>query len=208
MIFKAATLGKQDEQVVAKIVEAKASLGYALHVPRRWTGLLRRSTLGRAIRGSNSIEGYDDVLQGWGEEDRDLYTRLRMIGTRLRTFPGALVGSLPHEAAARVAHYAEKNQWLNRAANRIYCRAKFDLMLVQQGNLPRQIRAKLYDKLHTATLEAHADGEPLEIGIPLYEEDTQCCGPLEARLVYRLPRPRGNSQPAKRGPAASSGEVS
>src|SRR5438094_2117042 len=58
MIFKAATLGKQDEQVVAKIVEAKASLGYALHVPRRWTGLLRRSTLGRAIRGSNSIEGY------------------------------------------------------------------------------------------------------------------------------------------------------
>jgi Fic family protein len=58
MIFRAPTLGKQDEQVIARIVEAKASLGYALHVPRRWTGLLRRSTLGRAIRGSNSIEGY------------------------------------------------------------------------------------------------------------------------------------------------------
>jgi Fic family protein len=58
MIFKTPTLGRQDEQVIAKIIEAKASLGYALHVPRRWTGLLRRSTLGRAIRGSNSIEGY------------------------------------------------------------------------------------------------------------------------------------------------------
>jgi len=58
VIFKTPLLGKQDEQVIAQIVEAKASLGYALHLPRRWTGLLRRSTLGRAIRGSNSIEGY------------------------------------------------------------------------------------------------------------------------------------------------------
>jgi len=58
MIFKTPTLDEHDEQVIANIHEAKTNLGYALHVPRRWTGLLRRSTLGRAIRGSNSIEGY------------------------------------------------------------------------------------------------------------------------------------------------------
>src|SRR5438552_12695799 len=56
------------------------------------------------------VEGYDDVLQGWGEEDRDFYTRLKMIGARVRTFPGELLTPLPHEPAARVQHYDQKNQ--------------------------------------------------------------------------------------------------
>jgi glycosyltransferase involved in cell wall biosynthesis len=150
------------------------------------------------------IEGYDDVLQGWGAEDGDFYARLKLIGTRLRNFPGDLLTPLPHDPAARVQFYEEKNQWLNCAANRVYCRAKFDLMLIKQGNLPHQMRATLYNKLYSATLEAHADGQPLEIGIPLYEMDTKGCGPLEARLFYRLPHPRGNPPPTgDNGPASN-----
>jgi glycosyltransferase involved in cell wall biosynthesis len=153
------------------------------------------------------IEGYDDVLQGWGAEDGDFYARLKMIGTRLRTFAAELLTPLPHDPEARVQHYEVKDHWLNCAANRVYCRAKFDLMLIKQGNLPLQARTKLYDRLYRATLEAQADGEPLEFGIPLYEIDTLGCGPLEARIVYRLPKPRGSPPPASGDDRASNDDL-
>jgi len=47
-------------EVVGKIDALKAQLRYVLgQQPRRWTGLLRRSTFARAIQASNSIEGYN-----------------------------------------------------------------------------------------------------------------------------------------------------
>ena len=62
--------------VVEKIEAVKVNLGYAVRAPRRWTGLLRRNTLGRAIRGSNSIEGYnvsveDAMAAAQGEDPLD-----------------------------------------------------------------------------------------------------------------------------------------
>jgi Fic family protein len=58
VIFQTPELNANDQEVIAKINEAKASASYAIQVPQRWTGLFRRSAFGRAIRGSNSIEGY------------------------------------------------------------------------------------------------------------------------------------------------------
>jgi Fic family protein len=66
MLFQVPKLTSKDLEVIAKIGEARRSLAWRLHTPKRWTGLLRRSTLGRVIRGSNSVEGYaipeDDVV--------------------------------------------------------------------------------------------------------------------------------------------------
>src|ERR1039458_2569364 len=58
MIFAAPRLEPIDRDVIERILATKRSLQHTLAVPRRWNGLLRRSTMGRAIRGSNSIEGY------------------------------------------------------------------------------------------------------------------------------------------------------
>ncbi len=58
MLFKTPSLEAVDHKVVDKISTVRESLRHTLGTPRRWTGLLRRSTLGRAMRGSNSIEGY------------------------------------------------------------------------------------------------------------------------------------------------------
>ncbi|MSR06065.1 MAG: Fic family protein [Gemmatimonadetes bacterium] len=58
MLFKPPVLERIDLDVVDQINAARESLGHALQAPRVWKGLLRRSTMGRAIRGSNSIEGY------------------------------------------------------------------------------------------------------------------------------------------------------
>jgi Fic family protein len=47
-------------QVIELILDLRKRLRYALSDERRrWTGMLRRSTLAKAIQGSNSIEGYD-----------------------------------------------------------------------------------------------------------------------------------------------------
>ena len=41
-----------------RYTRVRASLADFLRVPKRWNGLLRRTSTARAIQGSNTIEGY------------------------------------------------------------------------------------------------------------------------------------------------------
>jgi Fic family protein len=60
MLFHAPSLDSRETEVLGRIEELKAILSYAVSsAPQRWYGLLRRSTFARAVRGSNSIEGYN-----------------------------------------------------------------------------------------------------------------------------------------------------
>jgi len=59
MLFRTEKLTPAEKEVISKIEEARRTLKYNLATPRRWKGLLRRNTLARAVRGSNSIEGYN-----------------------------------------------------------------------------------------------------------------------------------------------------
>src|SRR5215475_7079784 len=59
MIYRAEKLQQAEKEVIARIEEARKKLKYNLATPRRWKGLLLRNTLARAVRGSNSIEGYN-----------------------------------------------------------------------------------------------------------------------------------------------------
>lgn len=58
MIFRSAKVGSAELRVIEAIGKMYKSLRYALSKPSRWSGVLRRNTFARAIRGSNSIEGY------------------------------------------------------------------------------------------------------------------------------------------------------
>ncbi len=63
MIFQANPLDAEERDVLGQIEELKRTLGHnVLSTPRRWYGLLRRTTFARAVQGSNSIEGYDVAL--------------------------------------------------------------------------------------------------------------------------------------------------
>jgi Fic family protein len=73
MIFTTPKLSPESLRMVDEIDSIRARLKYALATPMRWLGLLRRNTFARAIRGSNSIEGYnvtrdDAVAAVAGEE--------------------------------------------------------------------------------------------------------------------------------------------
>lgn len=88
MLVTTPALTAGDQAVIEKIETAKQSLSNWLQVPRRWTGLMRRSTLGRVIRASNSIEGYvipkDDVVAAAEGEtvEADEATQLATEGYR------------------------------------------------------------------------------------------------------------------------------
>jgi len=62
MIFHSPDLTEQELQVISRIDRVRDALRNQLPEERRWVGLLRRVMLARAIRGSNSIEGYNVTL--------------------------------------------------------------------------------------------------------------------------------------------------
>jgi Fic family protein len=57
-IYAAPPLTREDDAVLNEIHRMRKNLRSVLRTPTRWQGGLRRSALARAIRGSNSIEGY------------------------------------------------------------------------------------------------------------------------------------------------------
>lgn len=66
MLFKTPTLLSAELDVIEKINAMRHTLRHAISASRRWAGTLRRATLARNIRHSNSIEGInvtrDDAL--------------------------------------------------------------------------------------------------------------------------------------------------
>jgi Fic family protein len=57
-IFTPPQLEPHDEAVIGEIDAIRGELSQVLRAPRRWEGTLRRAAQAKAIRGSNSIEGY------------------------------------------------------------------------------------------------------------------------------------------------------
>lgn len=86
MIYRKPSPDLEDETVLEEIYGLRRQLADYLRTPRRWEGGLRRSMLARAIRGSNSIEGYhveiDDAAAALDDEeplsaDQTTFTEIR-----------------------------------------------------------------------------------------------------------------------------------
>lgn len=90
MLFETPPMDDAEASVYQQIEDLRKELRHHLHEPRRWFGSLRRLSLARAIRGSNSIEGFDATLDDAaavviGEEplDADRETTSALSGYRL-----------------------------------------------------------------------------------------------------------------------------
>jgi Fic family protein len=89
MIFQAPELDTRSREVLGLIDALKKRLGSMLSEPRRWDGLFRRTAFARAIRGSNTIEGYnvtvDDAIaavEGEPPLEADEKTWAEILGYR------------------------------------------------------------------------------------------------------------------------------
>jgi Fic family protein len=89
VLFNPPRLTERDAEVVDEIDTLRRQLRHTLSAPKRWTGQLRRNLRARAIRGSNSIEGYevslDDALALVDDVeplDADEATKAEIVGYR------------------------------------------------------------------------------------------------------------------------------
>ncbi len=91
VLFQTPILDAQEADVLGRVSELKRLLGHQVSdQPKRWHGLLRRTTFARAVKGSNSIEGYDVSLDdaiaaAEGEEPLDPKTEAwaNIVGYRI-----------------------------------------------------------------------------------------------------------------------------
>lgn len=63
MLFSAPTLERVEIDALEEINTIRKQVKHVTARPRRWSGMLRRVMLARAIRGSNSIEGYNASVE-------------------------------------------------------------------------------------------------------------------------------------------------
>ena len=119
----------EDQQVIGAIHDIRASLADVLRAPKRWNGLLRRTSTARAIQGSNTIEGYtvseEDAVAAVDEEPpltADEATWPEIVGYRrvltyvlnVATEPGFTID----EAVLRSMHFMLLDHDLAKAPGR------------------------------------------------------------------------------------------
>ena len=178
MIYGSPPLTAEDQEVLAQVHEMRRELAAVLRAPRRWQGGLRRTMLARAIRGSNSIEGYvvaeDDAaaaLDGDEPLSADEQTWAEIRGYRQALgYVLQMAGDAQFKidtSAMRSMHYMMLAHDLTKSpgqyrAGPIYVHdEKCDLM-VDEGPDAGRVPA-LMEEL-AASLQADADVDPLVRG--------------------------------------------
>lgn len=117
-----------------------------------------------------AIEGYDEVMQGWGSEDRDFYIRLGLLGRTRQMLQDAQIKTIAHDVETRVRHYEIKDRWLNQRINALYVQIKHDLARqIGKTNLPPELRRTIYAEVRGALQRAAKSGQPaarVEVTLP------------------------------------------
>ncbi len=170
MIFKTPQLDRSETKACDLILELRKKLRFVTASPRRWSGLMRRLTLARNIRGSNSIEGYrasvDDaiaVVEGDETMQANDETVLALTGYRnAMTYVLQLAKDQNfklHEGYLRslhymmVAHDLSKNPG-NWRPGSIYVRDELKNEIVYQGpdrDLIEGLIGELIDRVNSST---------------------------------------------------------
>jgi Fic family protein len=83
VLFQPLVLDQHETDVLGTIDQLKDSLKLQLYEPRRWQGSLRRLSIAKNMQGSNSIEGFDALLDdaaavALGEQPLDATTETRL----------------------------------------------------------------------------------------------------------------------------------
>lgn len=125
MLFQIPEVDAQEREVIERIRQLQEQIRWAVHEPRVWTGLLKRSHFAKAIQASNSIEGYnmtlDDaiaVAEGEAPVDADEPTRQAVEGYRRAMTYVLRLGNDPYFSytaeTIRSLHFMMMDQFMNK----------------------------------------------------------------------------------------------
>lgn len=100
-------------------------------------------------RSLDMIGGYDEVLEGWGGEDMDLYHRLRLVGDLEYGFPAHFVRAISHDDQERFEFDTIKDKVLKTIETKIYTEAKKMIMTLKncRSDLPLQTKRTLHEAI-------------------------------------------------------------
>lgn len=135
--------------------------------------------------------GYDEVIEGWGGEDDDLYRRLEALGCRPASFPGQLVTAIAHDDAERTRHYDIRDKWTSQRINAFYLQLKYDIgRQTGMAALTLPARQALYAEVRRSVLQDVARGAAtsrFEVTLPEAGEIPLAPGwHLQRRWVYEM----------------------
>lgn len=104
------------------------------------------------------VEGYDEVLRGWGKEDNDIYYRLRMAGCTEFFFPASFLNPIPHDDSARVEFLPYSNRWIGHIISSLYLQMKYDATQLQPGLVTQEMRLQLFEHARQNVLRITSQG--------------------------------------------------
>lgn len=114
--------------------------------------------------------GYDEVMQGWGGEDDDLYYRFTALGLKQGFFSGTALEAIRHGDEDRTRHHAVKDKWSNQRINTLYLQLKYDIaQQLKTAGLSAETRQTLYEEVRRSVVADLAAGRAtsrFEVNLP------------------------------------------
>lgn len=134
------------------------------------------------------VGGYDEVIEPWSYEDKDMYVRLKEIGLVEDHYPAALLTAIEHDDAARVQFVRSDNRWDTMRRNAFYHHAKLLVTRALGAPLDEGNRRRLYAEIKRVIAKT-PDRSVITIRLPDIASGEVAPGRrIEASIVVALQR--------------------
>ena len=138
----------------------------------------------------NAVGGYDNVIEGWGAEDYDIYLRLHYKGQRQTFFPARLLSSIPHGDELRTQNAAIRNRNLGWNVNRLYIEGKMTLLRMLGAPPTLENKRSLYALVRRAVME-NSEKKEVRVELALGPGPRATLANVEYNVVLILKNPTG-----------------
>lgn len=147
--------------------------------------------LGQALvprRPFERIGGYDEIIEGWGYDDEDLYERLQDTGLIRQQFSGTSFRSLPHQDAQPALPSDKADKWASQRLNAIYSRLKRDVEVLRREQMTLEWRRKVRNAVESAIRRVEGGQGSQTVTISLPPITANASAPDARNGVYNLNR--------------------